>query len=73
MCALFSSRLSDDRKIYSWSIGRQFALPVFKVETSGRFNSEASAFRVNLFQLFYGTVGRLEEFIVETLRVKPSG
>ena len=36
------------------------------------FNSETSSFRVNLFQLLYSTVGRLEELIVETLRVKPS-
>ena len=42
---------------------------------SGNFrliNSETSAFRVNLFQLLYCPVGRLEELIVENLRVKPS-
>ena len=31
---------------------------------------QSGNFRVNLFQLFYSTVGRLEEFIVETFRVK---
>ena len=47
-------------------------LPVFRVETSGLFNSETRAFRVNLFQLLYSTFGRLEEFIVEIFGVKPS-
>ena len=41
----------------------------FIVETSGWFNSENSAFRVNLFQLLLSTAGRLEEFIVDTFRV----
>ena len=41
---------------------------------SSQFNYhyETSAFRVKLFQLLYSIVGRLEEFIVETFRVKPS-
>ena len=58
----------------SWSIRQLFVLPVFRVETLGWFtcNSETSAFRVSLCQLLYSTVGRLEEFIVETFRVKPS-
>ena len=33
-------------------IRKVFVLPVFRVETSGWFNSATSAFRVNLFQLF---------------------
>ena len=45
-------------------------LPVFRVKTSGWFNSETSAFRVNLFQLLYSTVGRLEEFKVETYPIE---
>ena len=43
---------------------RLLVLPGFRVVTS--------AFRVNLFQLLYSTVGRMEEFIVEAFRVKPS-
>ena len=35
-------------------------------------NGKASAFRINLFQLLYSAVGRLEGFIVEAFRVKPS-
>ena len=49
-----------------------FVLPVVRVETSCRFNGEASALRVNLFQLLYSAVGRLEGFILEAFRVKPS-
>ena len=67
-----SQRLSDDRRVYSWRIKRLFVLPVFTVETSGWLNSETSTLGVNLFQLLSSTVGRLEELIVETFRVKPS-
>ena len=69
---LFSSRFSNDGRICTWSVERLFVLPVVRVETSCRFNGEASAFRVNLFQLLYSAVGRLEGFIVEAFRVKPS-
>ena len=71
---LFSSRLSNDGRICTWSVGRLFVLPVVtsRVETSCWFNGEASAFRVNLFQLLYSAVGRLQGFIVEAFRVKPS-
>ena len=48
-----------------------FVLPILTVETSGWLNSETSAFRVNLFKLLSSTVGRLEEYISETFRVKP--
>ena len=69
---LFSSCLSNDGRICTWSVGRLFVLPVVRVETSWWFNGEASAFRVNLFQLLYSAVGRLEAFIVEAFRAKPS-
>ena len=69
---LFSSHLSNDGRICTWSVGRLFVLPVVRVETSCWFNGEVSAFRVNLFQLLYSAVGRLEGFIVEAFRVKPS-
>ena len=72
---LFSSRFSNDGRhgrICTWSVERLFVLPVVRVETSCRFNGEASAFRVNLFHLLYSAVGRLEGFIVEAFTVKPS-
>ena len=71
---LFSSRLSNDERICTWSVGRLFVLPVVnaRVETSCWFNGEASAFRVNLFQLLYSAVGRLEGFIMDAFGVKPS-
>ena len=73
---LFSSRLSNDGRICTWvySVGRLFVLPVVnvRVETSCWFNGEASAFRVNLFQLLYSAVGRLEGFIMDAFGVKPS-
>ena len=66
---LFSSRLSNDGRICTWSVGRLFVLPVVRVETSCWFNGEA--FRVNLFQLIYSAVGQLQGFIVEAFGVKP--
>ena len=69
---LFSSRFLRDGRICSWSVGRLFVVPVFRVETSCWFNGEASAFRVNLFQLLYSAVSRLEGLIVVAFNVKSS-
>ena len=48
---LFSSRFSNDGRIRTWSVERLFVLPVVRVETSCRFNGEASAFRVNCWSI----------------------